>query len=143
MSTVGLKPQSRGCLSHRCALHRPSRNVRCRADAASGMTTIGKHLQDYGGALIPGCYDALSARLMAKQGYKVRSHIHVKREYALNRTLLIPCTRAKQPMLALPELGRAAHHVRVPLIVVPWLKARDPRCLRACCCCCRRGAPGC
>ena len=79
MSSVGLKAQSRGCISHRYALHQRSRNVRCRAEAASGITTIGKHLQDYGGALIPGCYDALSARLMAKQGYKVRSDIHVKR----------------------------------------------------------------
>lgn len=75
MSTVILKTQSRGGAVQRCALQRPSRNVRCRAQPVSGTTTIGKHLLDYGGALIPGCYDALSARLMAKQGYKVRSFL--------------------------------------------------------------------
>lgn len=50
-----------------------SRRVHSHAGRVDGMTTVQRHIQDYGGALIPGCYDALSARIMAKQGYKVRN----------------------------------------------------------------------
>lgn len=42
------------------------------AARANGVTSIEQHLNDFGGLLIPGCYDAFSARLMASQGYKVR-----------------------------------------------------------------------
>lgn len=50
-----------------------SRRVKTNAGRVDGMTTVERHILDYGGALIPGCYDALSARIMAKQGYKVRN----------------------------------------------------------------------
>ena len=57
--------------SQRKSVATESRPVHARAARVDGMTTVEKHILDYGGALIPGCYDALSARIMAKQGYKV------------------------------------------------------------------------
>lgn len=49
----------------------PRALVAARSERRLKDTTIDKYLQELGGLLVPGCYDAFSARLMASRGYKV------------------------------------------------------------------------
>lgn len=66
-----------------------SRRVKTNAGRVDGMTTVERHILDYGGALIPGCYDAMSARIMARQGYKVRIRCRTASAFAMSNSIFV------------------------------------------------------
>lgn len=50
----------------------PKQRVKPVRAAEKLVTTLEQQIQASGGLLVPGCYDSLSARIMARQRYKVR-----------------------------------------------------------------------